>query len=142
MPNDAKLGLVVGVILVIAIAVVYFRGDGSPKMEETPAATGYKPATAARQHPAHGQARPTKARPAVQSDNGQQAASELCKHTVAEGETLEALAERYYGDQAKADAIYRVNRDQLKGAGPLQVGTVLIIPALSQASAPESEHRP
>jgi nucleoid-associated protein YgaU len=142
MPNDAKLGLVVGVVLVIAIAVVYFRSDGSPKVEETPAATGYKPATAARQHPARGQVRPTKARPAVQSEDGQQATSELCRHTVAEGETLEALAERYYGDQAKADAIYRVNRDQIKGAEPLQAGTVLIIPTLGESSRPETDHRP
>jgi nucleoid-associated protein YgaU len=141
MPNDAKLGLVVGVVLVIAIAVVYFRSDGSPRVEETPAATGYKPATAARQHPARGQARPTKARPAVQSEDGQ-ASSELCKHTVAEGETLEALAERYYGDQAKADAIYRVNRDQIREAEPLQAGTVLIIPALGETSRLDSDHRP
>jgi hypothetical protein len=30
MPNDAKLGLVVGVVLVIAIAVVFFRREAPP----------------------------------------------------------------------------------------------------------------
>jgi hypothetical protein len=30
MPNDAKLGMIVGVGLVIAIAVVFFRKDGLP----------------------------------------------------------------------------------------------------------------
>ena len=30
MPNDAKLGLVVGVGLVITVAVLFFREDGHP----------------------------------------------------------------------------------------------------------------
>src|SRR4051812_22879368 len=30
MPNDAKLGLVVGMALIIAVAVVFFRKDAGP----------------------------------------------------------------------------------------------------------------
>jgi hypothetical protein len=43
MPNDAKLGLVVGVGLVLLIAVVFFRKDpvaatGGPPVAQLPAA--------------------------------------------------------------------------------------------------------
>ena len=77
MPNDAKLGLVVGLGLVIAVAVVYFRNDSLRKREESPAASAVKPASATRQLPPRGQARSTKARPAVQDDAAPQALTEL-----------------------------------------------------------------
>jgi nucleoid-associated protein YgaU len=136
MSNDAKLGLVVGVGIVIAVAVVYFRHDGAArKQEETPAATGGKPAPAAGQFPARGQTRPTKARPAVQNEESAQAQSEPRRHTVAEGDTLASLAERYYGDKDKSEEIYRANRDALKGPDDLPVGVTLIIPELAKGEA-------
>jgi hypothetical protein len=41
MPNDAKLGMVVGVGLVIAVAVIFFRKDltGQANLNGPPAAT-------------------------------------------------------------------------------------------------------
>jgi hypothetical protein len=40
MPNDAKFGLVVGVGLVIAIAIVFFRKEApSPPVEAVPVST-------------------------------------------------------------------------------------------------------
>jgi len=77
MPNDAKLGLVVGLGLVIAVAVVYFRNDSLRKREESPAASAVKPASATRQPPPRGQARSTRARPAVQDDAPPQALTDL-----------------------------------------------------------------
>ena len=38
MPNDAKLGLIVGVGLVILVAVVFFRKDSSAAPPPAPAA--------------------------------------------------------------------------------------------------------
>ena len=38
MPNDAKLGLVLGVALVLVIAVVFFRKEPSAAAGEPPAA--------------------------------------------------------------------------------------------------------
>jgi hypothetical protein len=69
MPNDAKLGLVIGLGLVIAVAVIFFRGDAGRQSNET-AATTVKPAATNRQPAARGQSRPTKARPTVQTDGG------------------------------------------------------------------------
>ena len=71
MPNDAKLGLVIGLGLVIVVAVIYFRNDSTRAHEESPAATAVKPASATRQPPPRGQSRATKARPAVQSDTSE-----------------------------------------------------------------------
>jgi hypothetical protein len=70
MPNDAKLGLVIGLGLVIAVAVIYFRGDAGNPHEET-ASTAAKPAATHRQPPPRGQSRPTKARPAMQTGGGE-----------------------------------------------------------------------
>ena len=84
MPNDAKLGLVVGLGLVIAVAVIYFRNDSLRKREESPAATAVKPASATRQPPPRGQARSTRARPAVQDEQNQQAPYEAQEAGTAE----------------------------------------------------------
>src|SRR5215472_5665626 len=53
MPNDAKLGLLVGLGLVIAVAVIYFRNDSLRKREESPTATAVKPASATRASTIH-----------------------------------------------------------------------------------------
>lgn len=71
MPNDAKLGLVIGLGLVIVVAVIYFRNDSTRALEESPAATAVKPASATRQPPPRGQVRATKARPAVQTESSE-----------------------------------------------------------------------
>jgi hypothetical protein len=44
MPNDAKLGLVCGVGLVIAIAVVFYRKDAAPRPPAEPASINKPPA--------------------------------------------------------------------------------------------------
>jgi hypothetical protein len=68
MPNDAKLGLVVGVGVVLAIAVVFFRkenGDALPISGET-AASVAAPSAAPPAAPA---ARPVKGRATSQVQN-------------------------------------------------------------------------
>jgi len=70
MPKDAKLGLVVGVGLVIAVAVVFFRKDElTVQPEEEPAAaTSVKPVPGVPKAVPRGQIRPTKAKPALHDE--------------------------------------------------------------------------
>ena len=49
-------------------------------------------------------------------------------HVVAKGDTLYALARRYYGDQSRWKDIYNANRSKLRSADALPVGTKLVIP--------------
>jgi len=62
MPNDAKLGLVVGVGLVIAIGVVFFRKEPPPAGAGAPAAVAAPVAA--------GAARPVPAKPTSLVDAG------------------------------------------------------------------------
>jgi nucleoid-associated protein YgaU len=52
------------------------------------------------------------------------------RHIVQEGETLETLAQHYYGDGARAADIQRANEDVLKEGPTLAPGMSLIIPGL------------
>jgi len=81
MPNDAKLGLVIGLGLVIAVAVVYFRSEQAHMLDQTPTASAVK-----RTLPARGQARTVRARTAVQREESAESTPEPCRDTAAEGE--------------------------------------------------------
>lgn len=52
------------------------------------------------------------------------------KHTVEPGDSLYAIAKKYYGtaNNAKADAIYEANRDVMKNKGDLRPGMEIKIP--------------
>ena len=127
MPNDAKLGLIVGVGVVLAVAVVFFRKDGI----SNPAMGGE--ATASVGTP--GQASPP-ARAGNGRTNGESPVAVVSRrHIVQEGETLFTLAEHYYGDKTKSLVIYQANQDVLKSSEQLTPGMFLVIP---NAKAPES----
>lgn len=49
-------------------------------------------------------------------------------HTVARGETLIGLADRYYGDESRWREILRANEDRIADPDNLRIGTVLLIP--------------
>jgi nucleoid-associated protein YgaU len=111
MPNDAKLGLVVGVGLVIAVGVVFYRKDAptgeTAAVDKTvPAlpsgASSVKDATVAK-------------------------ATGARRHTVQVGETLTGLARQYLGDEAKVAAIRELN-PAIQGPAEPPAGTVLILP--------------
>jgi nucleoid-associated protein YgaU len=122
MPNDAKLGLMVGLGLVISVAVVFFRkepGPGQPFRAES-AALG---------------ARAPGGRDSLRSVPGKGAnrtaeTTSVRRHTVQEGDSLFSLAERYYGSREKSAEIYRVNRHILTDSEQLTPGMVLEIPTL------------
>jgi nucleoid-associated protein YgaU len=131
MPNDAKLGLMVGLGLVIAVAVVFFRkepGPGQPFRAES-AALGARtvspPAVGGR-----GAFRPVPGKGA----NRDAETTAIRRHTVQEGDTLFSLAERYYGSREMSAEIYRVNRQILTNSEQLTPGTVLEIPTLTSPS--------
>jgi hypothetical protein len=66
MPNDAKFGLIIGVTVVIAVSVVFFRkepGRLPPRVGQTAAAVGTTNVTAT---PSHSMSRPVQAETAAQ----------------------------------------------------------------------------
>jgi len=113
MPNDAKLGMVVGLGLVIVVAVVFFRKDPSADAASVPRAI--PPAAQ------DGKAPAPPPRPLRQAER---------RHVVAEGETLFGLAVRYYGDGDRFVELYRANRRVLPSPDALSPGTELLIPDL------------
>jgi nucleoid-associated protein YgaU len=107
MPNDAKIGLAVGVTLVIAAAVVFQQNNPSaPTASLTPSAVSAPLSS------------PELPRPR--------------QHTVQAGETLTEIARRYYGDRSKSLTIYRVNRNRLLSPDRVPAGTVLVLPDLPE----------
>jgi len=49
-------------------------------------------------------------------------------HTVTEGETLESIAQQYYGDPDRAEDVLEANREQSEDLDPLRAGTILTLP--------------
>ncbi|HEX5273371.1 MAG TPA: LysM peptidoglycan-binding domain-containing protein [Gemmataceae bacterium] len=131
MPNDAKLAMVIGVGIVVAVAIVFFHKDlinGYGSGDRSPA-NGVNAPDSDPSAPGGGPRRLTAARPTSQV----KAAIGSRRHTVAEGDTLYGLAEQYYGDGEHFIDIYDANRDVLKRPDRLEAGTVLAIPDLPAA---------
>src|SRR4051812_45009693 len=132
MPNDAKLGLVVGMALVIAVAVVFFRQETAPPgAAPNEASMGVRGGRFA-PPPARPSYRSLKAKTASRPKAAEEAAPEeapaVRRHTVAEGETLFTLAQRYYGDGSRIADLYQANKDTLATPDHLPPGAVLVIP--------------
>jgi nucleoid-associated protein YgaU len=131
MPNDAKLALVLGVGIVVAVAIVFFHKDivNGYGSGDRPPANGVNSPGADPAAPADGSRRVLAGRPTslVKPGTGSR------RHTVAEGDTLYGLAEHYYGDGEQFIEIYQANREVLKRPDRLEMGTVLIIPDLPAA---------
>jgi len=129
MQNDAKMGLVVGVIVVIAIAVVFFRKDAGlsapPFSGETAAAAVGAPKSIP-SVPVHALNRPVEAKTTAATIETPAVA--VKHHVVKEGETLFSLAEHYYGDKNRFIKIYEANQAALKTPDALPAGTDLVIP--------------
>jgi nucleoid-associated protein YgaU len=130
MPNDAKLGLVVGVGLVIVVAVIVFRKEAPPV-----APTAFQ--VSAREHALGGDERVARRVQMVPVPGPIIGMSGMLaplsrggdrSHTVQEGDTLFSLATRYYGDREKWRALHRANSDRVPNPGRLPMGAVLIIP--------------
>ncbi len=132
MPNDAKLGLVVGVGLVVTVAVVFFRKDSLAALppKEEKAIIAVPPAQPARPPAARQQYRPLPAKKAARTTE----AREDRQHVVQEGDTLFSLAVHYYGAADRFVEIYRANREVLRTPDHLEPGTVLTIPEAEETA--------
>jgi nucleoid-associated protein YgaU len=111
MPNDARIGLVVGVGLVIAVGVIFYRKDGPSGA----------PAAIDKVAPALPSAATTSNETTVARATGAR------RHTVQSGETLTDLARQYLGDESKVNAIRELN-PTLQGPADPPAGTILVIP--------------
>jgi len=131
MPNDARLGLVVGVTVVILVAVLFVRKDsvlrGKPSIASP---VGSTPAVVQLPPPATGL--PGAASP------GQPSVPR--SHTVGEGETLRSLAVHYYSDPAQVSLLFRANQDRIMGPDRVPIGTVLRIPEKSATQIATAQH--
>jgi nucleoid-associated protein YgaU len=140
MPNDVKLGLVIGVGLVIAVAVIFFRKDSSAAALPPDGAAAIPPGSAPQGPPPPQPSHAARFRPVSEPEQAIAAAPAVRRHTVREGETLFGLARRYYGDGDRFAELYRANRGVLKTPDDLRPGTELVIPDLprpSEAGSPE-----
>jgi nucleoid-associated protein YgaU len=141
MPNDAKLGLVVGVGLVIVFAVAYSRRDVTYPTSQGPRTVQ----TVSREANDREQGRRgVKGMPVpgpLIGVNGMLAPrnSRNKSHTVQDGETLFSLARQYYGAGEKSTALYRANRDRVRGPDRIPPGTVLVIPDENDPSMKDEE---
>jgi nucleoid-associated protein YgaU len=122
MPNDARLGLVVGVTLVILVAVLFSRRESVPPPTAT---TVQAPPGASVKMGAIPKA-PVPGVPSAPHKAGYGGLPQ--SHTVEEGETLMSLAVRYYGDAGHVSTLYRANQDRILSIDRVPVGTVLRLP--------------
>ena len=134
MPNDAKLGLVAGVGLVIVVAVIFFHRDlaATTPFHPEQAATSVNPDVPVPPPAPRSQFRQAKARTMTRITPAGQSVPVEMRHTIREGDTLSTLAQRYYADGSQATVIFEANRDVLKTPDALTPGTAITIPALEQ----------
>lgn len=111
MPKDARLGMVIGISVVIAFAILFFRKDVPTAVAGN--VPGSVTASAGFESPVPGL-------PSVIP------AGRL--HTVQEGETLVSIAMQYYGEPRMAGYLFRANRDRLMAPDRVPLGTTLYVP--------------
>ncbi len=76
-------------------------------------------------------------KPAFEALQTETKEARFATHTVGRGETLATIAQRYYGDRARADVIAQANR--LPPNPRLAPGTQLRIPEIPRVASPPSE---
>jgi nucleoid-associated protein YgaU len=123
MPNDARLGLVVGVTLVILVAILFSRKDGP--MTVAPGAVRATPPSSTNV----GLTAPVPGLPGVPARSPPTRVIPRT-HTVGDGETLMSLAVLYYGDAGHVSFLFRANQDRILAPDRVPIGTVLRIPDL------------
>jgi nucleoid-associated protein YgaU len=116
MPNDAKLGMVVGVGLVIVVAVLFYRKELPVQGSPTTNVAGM-PQAAALMSDARNVTLPALPTP-----------GSLRRHTVREGDTLTKLAREYYGDASRQEILRQANQAVLRSSDEPTPGSVLVIP--------------
>ncbi len=98
--------------------------DAAKPAESKPAVDAAKPAES---KPAVDAAKPAESKPAV--DAAKPAAQVETSYTVKAGDTLGAIAQKFYGRASMWTSIQKANEKTLKGSATVRPGMVLIIPA-------------
>lgn len=127
MPHDARLGLVVGVTLVILVAVLLAKKDGAAPLS----ANGQTPNLSK-----VGMSAPVPGVPGVSPRTVATAPTRPRTHTVEEGETLMSLSKQYFGDTGHVSHLFRANQDRILAPDRVPMGTVLRIPDAPAGPAP------
>ena len=126
MPKDYKIGMLVGLVLVIgagltlslhpSLSIRASIAGAEPGPIEQP---GITPSSAANQSTAT-------------DDSSEQKEVKIIDgpkyHTVSNGETLSGISYQYYGTENKWQKILDANKDAIKDVKNLKPGTRLIIP--------------
>jgi nucleoid-associated protein YgaU len=124
MPNDARLGLVIGVTLVILMAILFVRKDATTAVNASPANTTSVASST--------QTRLSAPIPGVPGVPTNELKAKFrggpLMHRVAEGESLMSLAVKYYGSNEYFSLLYEANRDQLRSPDRVTVGMMLRVP--------------
>lgn len=132
MPNDARLGLVVGVTLVLLVGVLFAR-----KEPGTPISASALPSPGPSMKMG---AIPPAPVPGVPGASIIRSKVNVPRsHTVEPGETLMSLAVRYYGDAGQVSQLFRANQDRILAPDRLPIGTVLRIPEAASGVAANLE---
>jgi nucleoid-associated protein YgaU len=80
-----------------------------------------------RGQPETAQARPAQGAPPARAAPPREAAAPRLHEVVAD-DTLQSLAERYYGDRSRWIDLFQANRDTLRAPGDLKAGSKIRIP--------------
>ncbi|MGF1581242.1 MAG: LysM peptidoglycan-binding domain-containing protein [Gemmataceae bacterium] len=133
MPQDAKLGLMIGVGVVVVIAVVFFRKEATDSSmsngNSTPAAVSSASVETVENAPAQTSSFERTSTRVVQRVSGNSR-----RHVVQKGDTLYTLSIRYYNDESRSLDIYQANREKLSRAEGMIPGMVLVIPEVASGS--------
>jgi nucleoid-associated protein YgaU len=111
MPTDARLGLLLGLI-VVALAGMLSAQSRNSAVFRHEAAVGSGPTA----HENDWSRVPR---------NGSETGP---RYRVQEGDTLASIAEKYYGDRHKSGELFRLNRDTISDPAFLAPGTLLRVP--------------
>jgi hypothetical protein len=111
MPTEARLGLLLGLIVVALTGMLSAQPRNTPVLHHE-AAIRSSPTT-------------------YENDWArvpQSGAATGPRYRVQEGDTLASIAEKYYGDRHKSGELFRLNRDTISDPGLIVPGTLLRVP--------------
>ncbi len=129
MPKDLKIGMLLGLVLVMAVMLWLSIGPGlSPKARIQHlgnVATVQGNSDSPNNHPTNSSA-------AIQPNSTiyEQAGKIKTQkfHIIRQGETLSEISHKYYGSANKWRMILDANRDEIEDVSKLKPGTKIIIP--------------
>ncbi len=136
MQKDLKIGMLLGLVLVMAAMLWLFIGPGlSPKTR----IQHFRNVATVQENSGSPNNRPTNSSAAIQPDSTIYSAGhptveqrEKIKtqkfHIIRKGETLSEISHKYYGSANKWQMILEANRQIIKDVNKLKPGTKIIIP--------------